>query len=68
VGAYYSLPVLDLHNESMVNPHVGRTLQGADPTSPDVYNPLIPDGVHPSAMCHKMIAGITVGYLKTKSH
>ena len=66
VGAYYSLPVLDLHNESMVNPHVGRMLQGSDPTSPDIYSPLVPDGVHPSALCHKMIAGITTAYLKTR--
>ncbi len=64
VGAYYSLPVLDLHNTSMANPHVGRTLQGTDPTSPDIYNPLIPDGVHPSALCHRMIAKITTGYLR----
>jgi lysophospholipase L1-like esterase len=67
VGVYYSLPVLDLHNISMVNPHVGRTLQGADPTSPGIYSPLVPDGVHPSALCHRMIARITTGYLRTKS-
>lgn len=46
VGAYYSIEVIDFHNESGLNPHVGRIIQGTSPEANKMYNPYMPDGIH----------------------
>ncbi|MBP1991743.1 SGNH/GDSL hydrolase family protein [Paenibacillus eucommiae] len=53
VCAYYSIPVLDLNRESMLNPY----FEGQK-------SAFIPDGIHPNDAGHKLIAQRLVGYLK----
>lgn len=50
---YYSIPVLDLYSESMINPHIEE--QKAL---------LINDGVHPSQKGHDVIARRIIGFFK----
>lgn len=64
VAAFYSLPVLDFHNLSGINPHLNRTVHGAETGYTGYYNPYITDGTHPTQEGHEMMADIFVGFLK----
>lgn len=56
VAQYYSLPCFDMQNESGINPHISRTIQGWQEGYEDLYNPLITDGTHPTKLGHEKIA------------
>lgn len=54
VAEYYSLPVLDLYKESGIQPEID-----------EVRAAFMPDGLHPNAAGHKMIAEKLKHYLET---
>jgi lysophospholipase L1-like esterase len=56
VCAYYGIPVYDLMSESGIVPHEFKTVQGWQDGYTALYNPMIPDGTHPTELAHKMIA------------
>lgn len=62
VCADYSIPVLDLFNESSITPHLMRTIPGS---GGGTYNPLITDGTHPTQAGHRHLANRLVGFLRT---
>lgn len=51
---YYSIPVLDLYHDSMLNPHIA-----AQKTA------FLPDGTHPNNAGHEILARPVIGRLKT---
>lgn len=65
VCAYYSIPVLDLYNESGITPHILRTVQGTDEGYTGMYNPYITDGTHPTQEGQDKMANIVMGFVKT---
>ncbi|MBE6226378.1 MAG: SGNH/GDSL hydrolase family protein [Bacteroidales bacterium] len=56
VAAFYSLPVLDMHNLSGINPHLNRTIKGFEDGYFGNYNPYITDGTHPTQEGAEMMA------------
>lgn len=56
VCAYYSIPVFDMMNNSGLVPHEFKTLYGWQDGYTSIYNPLMPDGTHPSQDGHKIMA------------
>ena len=64
VAAYYSLPVVDMHNLSGINPHLGRTIKGTHPEYQGYYSPLISDGTHPTCEGAQLMANTLVKFLK----
>ena len=65
VAAYYSFPVCDMYNMSLINPHLDRTLQGYTTGYTGLYNKYVPDGTHPTEEGHEMMADLLVGFLKS---
>lgn len=65
VCAYYGIPCYDLMSQSGIAPHEFRSVQGWQDGYTDLYNPLIPDGTHPSEAAHKMIGDKMTRYLLT---
>ena len=63
VAAYYSIPVLDFYNESMINPHLNQTVHGTVTGYTDYYNPYITDGTHPTREGAAMMADLFIGFL-----
>ncbi len=53
VAEYYSLPVLDLYRESGIQPEID-----------EVRAAFMPDGLHPNAAGHKMIADKLKAFLE----
>lgn len=64
VAAFYSFPVLDMYNLSELNPHLYRTLRGTITGYTGLYNPYMPDGIHPTQEGQEMMADLLVGFLK----
>lgn len=64
VAAYYNLPVVDMHNQSGINPHEGRTIKGTHPEYQGYYSPLISDGTHPTCEGAQLMANTLVEFLK----
>lgn len=61
VAKYYSIPVLDMYNLSMMNPHLNQTIEGTDVSG--WYNPYMPDGVHPNQEGAEIMSHLLVDYL-----
>lgn len=68
VATYYSIPVLDFYNLSMINPHLNETLHGTEPGYTDWYNPYITDGTHPTQEGQQMMADVFVGFLNSLNY
>ena len=64
VAKYYSLPVLDFYNLSMINPHINRIVEGYDEGYTGCYNPLITDGTHPTQEGAQLMANLLISFLK----
>lgn len=65
VAAYYSFPVMDFYNLSMINPHIAETVQGTESGYTGLYNPYITDGTHPTQEGAYIMADAFIGFLKT---
>lgn len=65
VGAYYSIPVLDMYNLSGITPHISQTIQGTETGYTKTYNVYITDGTHPTQQGHEKMAAAFSGFLKT---
>jgi lysophospholipase L1-like esterase len=65
VAAYYSFPVLDMYNESGINPHLNQTIQGTEEGYTGYYNPYITDGTHPTQEGAAIMAQKLIGFLNT---
>lgn len=65
VAEYHNLPVVDLHNESGITPHLSRTIKGTHPEYSGYYNPFISDGTHPTQEGAQMMADILMDRLKS---
>jgi lysophospholipase L1-like esterase len=65
VARKYALPLFDAWNLTTLNPQQFRTLQGTEPGYTGLYNPLIPDGTHPSQVGHYIYAEAIAGFIKT---
>ncbi len=64
VAAYYNLPVVDMHNNSGINPHLNRTIKGTHPEYTGYYSPFISDGTHPTQEGAQLMANTLVEFLK----
>lgn len=64
VAAYYNLPVVDMHNQSGVNPHLNRSVKGTHPEYLGNYNPYITDGTHPTQEGAQLMADTLTEFLK----
>lgn len=64
VASYYSLPVLDFYNLSMINPHLNRTVKGTVEEYTGYYNPHITDGTHPTQEGAQIMANALISFLK----
>jgi lysophospholipase L1-like esterase len=64
VANYYSLPVLDFYNLSMINPHLNRTVKGTEEGYTGYYNPHITDGTHPTQEGAQLMANALISFLK----
>ena len=53
VCGYYSIPIIDLYNTSMLNPHI--------PAQKDAY---LPDGTHPNKIGHEILSKPVISYFK----
>ncbi len=53
VCGYYSIPIIDLYNRSMMNPHV-----------PDQRTAYLPDATHPNRVGHEILALPVISYFK----
>ena len=58
VAAFYSFNVVDMYNESGINPHLDRTLHGTYTGYTGYYNPYITDGTHPTQEGAVMMANL----------
>lgn len=65
VANYYSLPVLDFYNLSMINPHLNRTVKGTETGYTGYYNPHITDGTHPTQEGARLMANALISFLKS---
>lgn len=65
VANYYSLPVLDFYNLSMINPHLNRTVKGTEEGYTGYYNPHITDGTHPTQEGAQIMANALISFLKS---
>ncbi len=65
VAAFYSLPVLDMYNNSGINPHLNRTIKGYEDGYFGYYNPLITDGTHPTQEGAELMAQALVKMLRS---
>lgn len=63
VAAFYSFPVLDMHNLSGINPHLNRTIKGYEDGYYGNYNPYITDGTHPTQEGAEMMARVLAEFL-----
>ena len=65
VGAYYSFPVLDMHNVSGITPHLHRVVKGTHPEYNGNYNPYITDGTHPTQEGAQLMANALAAFIKS---
>ena len=64
VASYYSFPVLDLYNQSNINPHLNETIAGTEVGYIGYYyNPYITDGTHPTQEGQDIMADVLCGFL-----
>lgn len=64
VANYYNIKVFDAYNLSGLTPELFKTLQGTAEGYTDMYNPLIPDGIHPNQKGQEMFGNFFAGFLR----